>query len=66
MRIQMLLYAIELSHVQRVEFVKYGLRIIYPDLEKIFNKNTLSIHRSLREVVENNGDLHCTKNEVFH
>ena len=48
MRIQMLLYAIELSHVQRVEFVKYGLRNIYPDIEKILIK----IHSVFIEVSE--------------
>lgn len=47
----------ELSHVQSFELVKYGVTNMNPGLEKIFNKNALSLHRSLREVVENNGDL---------
>ena len=47
----MFLYAIELSHVQRVELVKYGVRNMFPDLEKIFNKNALSLHR-ISEVLE--------------
>ena len=53
----MLLYAVELSHVQSFELVKYGVRNMYPGLEIILNKNALSLHRCLREFVENNGDL---------